>query len=95
MVRIASAPTSLWEKLARTWLEEGARGEPPFVEIRQLCFEGTYDAFQWDRVICRQQAFDASLFGSLLPFDAWEKVPKGRIAELLAAAPSFRPNQST
>lgn len=82
---------SRWEKLARTWLEAKAHGEPPFIEVRQLIFEGTYDAFQWERVMRRQHKFDASLFGSLLPDDAWDRVPKDRIEELLAAAPSFRP----
>jgi len=82
---------SLWEKLAQKWLADGAQGEPPFVEVRQLIFEGTYDALQWDRVMHRQHVFDASLFGSLLPSDAWDRVPKARHEELLAAAPSFRP----
>ncbi|PTL79235.1 helicase-related protein [Vitiosangium sp. GDMCC 1.1324] len=82
---------SLWEQRAQKWLAEGAQGEPPFVEVRQLIFEGTYDAFQWDRVMRRQHVFDASLFGSLLPADAWDRVPEGRLEELLAAAPSFRP----
>jgi hypothetical protein len=31
------------------------------------------------------------LFGSLLPADAWERVPNGRKKELLEAAPSFSP----
>lgn len=82
---------SLWEKAAKKWLAEGAQDEPPFIEVRQLIFEGTYDAFQWDRVMRRQHVFDASLFGSLLPTEAWEKVPEERLDELLAAAPSFRP----
>ncbi|WP_375757348.1 helicase-related protein [Corallococcus exercitus] len=82
---------SLWEQCAQTWLSDGANGEPPFVEVRQLVFEGTYDAFQWDRVMRRQHVFDASLFGSLLPADAWDRVPEGRLTELLAAAPAFRP----
>lgn len=82
---------SLWEQRAQHWLVDGAQGEPPFVEVRQLIFEGTYDAFQWDRVMRRQHVFDASLFGSLLPADVWDRVPDGRLPELLAAAPSFRP----
>jgi hypothetical protein len=82
---------SLWEQRAQTWLADGAQGEPPFVEVRQLIFEGTYDAFQWDRVMRRQHVFDASLFGSLLPAEAWDRVPEERLRELLAAAPSFRP----
>jgi len=84
---------SLWERLATKWLNDGAQGAPPFVEIRQLVFEGTYDAFQWDRVMCRQHIFDASLFGSLLPADAWERVPDWRKKELLEAAPSFSPEK--
>lgn len=82
---------SLWERRARKWLDDGAQGDPPFLEVRQLVFEGTYDAFQWDRVARRQLEFDASLFGSLLPSDAWDRVPKNRLEELIAAAPSFRP----
>lgn len=82
---------SLWEQRAQKWLADGAHGEPPFIEVRQLVFEGTYDAFQWDRVMRRQHVFDASLFGSLLPLDAWDRVPKNRLDELLEAAPSFRP----
>jgi hypothetical protein len=82
---------SLWEQRAKEWLDAGAQGEPPFIEVRQLIFEGTYDALQWDRVGRRQHVFDASLFGSLLPADAWERVPDGRKKELLEAAPSFSP----
>lgn len=82
---------SLWEKMARRWLDDGARGEPPFIEVRQLVFEGTYDELQWDRVGSRQHLFDASLFGSLLPPEALERVPPNRRDELLASAPSFRP----
>lgn len=85
---------SLWERRARQWLADGGQGEPPFVEVRQLIFEGTYDAFQWDRVLRRQHVFEASLFGALLPVEAWQRVPEGRLAELLAAAPSFRPPRS-
>lgn len=82
---------SLWERLAQKWLDEGAQGVPPFIEVRQLIFEGTYDAFQWDRVMRRRHVFDASLFGSLLPPDAWQRVPPDRRLDLLDAAPSFRP----
>jgi hypothetical protein len=57
-------------------------------------FEGTYDAFQWDRVMRRQHVFDASLFGALLPAEAWNRVPADRIADLQAAAPSFRPPEA-
>ena len=81
----------LWEKRAKKWLADVAQGEPPFVEVRQLIFEGTYDAFQWDRVMRRQHVFDASLFGSLLPAEAWDRVPETRRQDLLDAAPSFRP----
>jgi hypothetical protein len=82
---------SRWERLAQAWLQGGTQGTPPFVEVRQLVFEGTYDAFQWDRVMRRQHVFDASLFGSLLPADAWQRVPSDRVKDLLDAAPSFRP----
>jgi hypothetical protein len=82
---------SLWERLAQEWLAGGGEAGPPFVEVRQLIFEGTYDAFQWDRVMRRQHVFDASLFGSLLPTDAWQRVPEGGLQDLLDAAPSFRP----
>ena len=82
---------SLWEKEARRWLNANASGKPPFIEVRQLVFEGTYDAFQWDRVTRRQHVFDASLFGSLLPPEAWEGVPEERRIDLRKAAPSFEP----
>jgi hypothetical protein len=82
---------SRWEHLARKWLDAGQEGVPPYVEVRQLLFEGTYDAFQWERVIRRQRMFDASLFGALLPAEAWQRVPKDRIASLIEAAPSFTP----
>jgi hypothetical protein len=39
----------------------------------------------------RERVFDASLFGALLPADAWQRVPSDRVRELLVAAPSFRP----
>ena len=84
---------SLWEQCAQEWLKGNRTGPPPFVEVRQLVFEGTYDAFQWDRVMRRQLVFDASLFGSLLPADAWHRVPSDRVQDLLEAAPSFRPPQ--
>jgi hypothetical protein len=82
---------SLWEELAKAWLDGGRKGQPPFIEVRQLVFEGTYDAFQWDRVMRRQHVFDASLFGYLLPALAWARVPDARKAALRAAAPSFQP----
>jgi Helicase conserved C-terminal domain len=82
---------SRWEQMAKEWLDGGRKGKPPFIEVRQLVFEGTYDAFQWDRVMRRQHVFDASLFGSLLPADALNRVPADRISLLQAAAPSFRP----
>lgn len=82
---------SLWEQRAQKWLDDGARGETPYIEVRQLIFEGTYDAFQWDRVMRRQHVFDASLFGSLLPIEALEKVPSDRLQDVLDAAPSFSP----
>lgn len=82
---------SRWERLAREWLEDGKQGEPPFVEVRQLVFEGTYDAFQWDGVMRRQHVFDASLFGSLLPANAWDRVPEDRLNELNDCAPRFHP----
>jgi Helicase conserved C-terminal domain len=89
---------SLWEKLAQKWLDEREQGhvegEPPFIEVRQLILEGTNDAFQWDRVMRRQHVFDASLFGSLLPEGAWQRVPHDRLASLRCAAPSFRPTPS-
>lgn len=82
---------SLWERLAQDWLDGERQGEPPFVEVRQLVFEGTYDAFQWDRVMRRQHVFDASLFGSLLPEGAWHRIPEERMDDLRTSAPSFRP----
>lgn len=61
------------------------------MEVRQIIFEGTYDAFQLERVTQRQHAFDASLFGRLLPAESWERVPEDRRADLIEAAPDFRP----
>ena len=84
---------SLWGRLAQKWLDEGAQGVPPFVEVRQLIFEGTYDAFQWDRAMRRQHVFDASLFGSLLPVDTWVRVPDEWRTKLKDAAPSFAPDR--
>jgi hypothetical protein len=83
---------SLWEKKATKWLDDGDDTLPPFIEVRQLIFEGTYDAFQWDRVMRRQHVFDASLFGSLLPAEVWQRVPQDRVQGLLEAAPSFSPH---
>jgi hypothetical protein len=82
-----------WEALAKSWLERGAKGRPERIEVRQLVFEGTYDAYQWDRVARRRHAFDASLFGALLPEEAWAKVPPDRQNELIAAAPDFSPRR--
>ncbi len=82
---------SRWEQLAREWLQEPAGRPVPRIEVRQLVFEGTYDAYQWERVARRQVMFDASLFGSLLPAEAWARVPPEQRAALEAAAPSFRP----
>jgi len=84
---------SLWEKRARRWFAEGMQGDPPYIEVRQLSLEGTYDAFQWDRVDSRKHVFDASLFGSLLPDDALCRVPVGRLRDLRDAAPLFRPQR--
>jgi Helicase conserved C-terminal domain len=84
---------SLWETLMKDWIKGGAEGPPSFIEVRQLVFEGTYDAFQWDRVRRRQHVFDASLFGTLLPLEAWERVPANRVPDLRAAAPSFSPTK--
>jgi hypothetical protein len=83
---------SLWEKLARNWIDGVAKPKPR-IEVRQLVFEGTYDAFQWERVARRQRLFDASLFGSLLPDESWDRVPSDRVGLLEAAAPSFRPQR--
>ncbi len=86
---------SRWEKLAQEWLDGGRQSDPPFVEVRQLVFEGTYDAFQWDRVMRRQHAFDASLFGALLPAEAWLRVPSDQRQKLIDAAPSFSPQSES
>jgi hypothetical protein len=85
---------SLWEECAQKW-REGGTEPPPFVEVRQLVFEGTYDAFQWDRVMARQHVFDASLFGALLPVSAWDRVPINQRKKLIDAAPSFSPDGSS
>ena len=83
---------SLWEQLARKWLDHGDAAAPmPRIEVRQLVFEGTYDAYQWERVGRRQRMFDASLFGTLLSAEAWQRVPAERVRDIEDAAPSFRP----
>ncbi len=82
---------SLWERRARAWLAGGAVGPLPCIEVQQLVFDGTYDAFQRERVGRRQHMFDASLFGSLLPEEAWARVPPDRVQKLEEAAPAFRP----
>lgn len=82
---------SRWERLAEEWLAGGCVGAAPMIEVRQLVFDGTYDAFQWDRVRRRQLHFDASLFGALLSAEAWARVPVERRGDLIDAAPSFRP----
>jgi hypothetical protein len=83
---------SLWEQQAKRWLESGANpATAPRIEVRRLVFAGTYDAFKWSRVGRRQHDFDASLFGSLLPEEAWERVPPDRIGALIDAAPRFDP----
>ena len=66
-------------------------------KIKDMLAQDGFDAlfvgtgYQWDRVMRRQQDFDASLFGSLLPADVWERVPSDRVQRLLEAAPCFRP----
>lgn len=82
---------SRWQQLAEQWLANGRVGSPPFIEIRQLVFEGTYDEHQWDRVRMRKLDFDASLFGSLFSAEAFERVPMDRRRELVQAAPNFAP----
>jgi hypothetical protein len=81
----------LWEKCAQAWLKDRSEDGIPFIEVRRLVFEGTYDAFQWDKVSSRQAAFDASLFGALLPAEAWDRVPPEHREQLRLAAPSFAP----
>jgi len=83
---------SFWEKFATNWRRAPGGREAPRIEVRRMIFEGTYDAFQWDRVFSRQRAFDASLFGSLLPPEVLERLPEDRREEVLKAAPSFRPS---
>lgn len=85
---------SLWEQRATQWLA-GAPGEAPFIEVRQLVFEGTYDAFQWARVGSRKRVFDASLFGALLSAEALARVPEDRVQQVLEAAPTFAPPRLT
>lgn len=81
----------LWERLARRWLDGGAAGEPPRIHVRQLIFEGTYDAKQWSRVGRRQHLFDAALFGNLLPLDAMLRATDEQRIALETAAPDFSP----
>jgi len=82
---------SLWEELAKAWLLSDRSVPLPRIEVRQLVFEGTYDAFQWERVGRRQHLFNASLFGALLAEKTLERVPPEKAEELAEAAPDFRP----
>jgi hypothetical protein len=90
---------SLWERSARKWIDldgaERARAEPPFIEVRQLVFAGTYDQFQWDAVHARQHLFDATLYGELLPAAKLANLDVETRAKLAKAAPDFRPPSST
>ena len=85
---------SRWEALANDWLLQPAatRGPAPKVEVWQIIFEGTYDASQWERVGRRQHLFDAALFGSLMPLDAWLRASEAHRRRLTLAAPSFSPS---
>lgn len=82
---------SLWEELANAWLLSDRSMPLPRIKVRQLVFEGTYDAFQWERVGRRQHLFNASLFGALLAEKTLERVPSEKVEELAAVAPDFRP----
>ena len=82
---------SLWERRATSWLATGAGSPPPLIEVRQIVFDGTYDAKQWERVGRRQHLFDAALFGSLLPLEAWLRATNAQRRRLEAAAPDFSP----
>lgn len=84
---------SLWEVRAEEWLrqDEATRAAPPKVEVRQIVFDGTYDAKQWERVGKRQHLFDAALFGSLLPMEAWLRASEDHRRRLEKAAPNFSP----
>ena len=81
----------LWEEMATAWLRAGGQGSPPQIEVRQIVFDGTYDALQWERVGRRQHLFDATLFGSLLPQEAWLRASDEQRMRLAAAAPDFSP----
>lgn len=72
-------------------MADGTQGAPPFIEARQQVCEGTYDAYQWERVGGRRSLFDASLFGALLPANTWAHVPPEWEPCLREAAPSFSP----
>ncbi|MFY0568956.1 helicase-related protein [Archangium lansingense] len=84
---------SRWWQLYEEWKRDRGDQSMPLIEVRQVLLEGTYDAFQWERVGQRQHTFDATLFGSLLPAEAWESVPEGLREELRAAAPNFDPGR--
>jgi hypothetical protein len=82
---------SLWDEEAQEWLKQGAVGPPPFIEIRQIVLDGTYDAQQWDKVVDRQRTFDINLFGPLLSAKDWARVPRDQLQRLIDAAPRFAP----
>lgn len=55
---------SRWEKLARLWKEARAsHAEFPRIVVEALCFEGTYDEYQANRLNDRMAALKAQLFG--------------------------------
>lgn len=84
---------SLWRRDFDSWLKTRS-GQPPRIEVVQVVYEGTYDAEQQKLLQSRMRDFDAALFGSLLPAEAWKDVPDKWKKRLVAAAPDFDPRRS-
>ena len=82
---------SLWEQRASEWMNDPRDVPAPFIEVRSVILDGTYDVFQWQRVQERKADFEASLFGSVLPGEVWEKIPAEWREKLKRAAIDFSP----
>jgi superfamily II DNA or RNA helicase len=83
---------SLWRRQFEAWMKSPA-GRPPRIEVVQVIYEGTYDAQQQELLQRRMRDFDAALFGTLLPAEAWKDVPAEWKKRLIAAAPDFDPRR--
>ncbi len=84
---------SRWWKLAESWLKD-SNATPknlPRIEVEEIVFEGTYDAYQLSRLQARQQSLNAQLFGDMLSDKAAERLTANERQMLVDAAPNFSP----